>query len=291
MPSAYQESIPAPPAQPAAGEAFNPGLTPGVFSLESDKRNTDSERSPLESIASIHRSLAKVRFYSGCRCHTLPNRKKTEERRIGAMAEMGWRSGGAPRATWPLRIREGIPGNPMAPPPSVTTGRATVRSVLLAPSACQGDLQTEHRPTVHPPNGSDPPTLGRKDPETPGFKLLAGAFTIVVEGWLAGGKDTYLHEGAGGRTHNGTVDHLPHRPTLENHVNRSRLAHRRACISTGDLGPMQAGIRIGGEGPEERRPAALMPMAGTIRSATGRPWNVIRTGSGYRGDRPITASR
>ena len=122
----------------------------------------------------------------------------TEERRIGAMAEMEWRSGRAPRATWPLRIREGIPGDPMGPPPSVTTGGATVRSVLLAPSACQGDRQTEHRPTVHPPNGSDPPTLGRKDPETPGFKLLAGAFTIVVEGWLAGGKDTYLHEGAGG---------------------------------------------------------------------------------------------
>jgi hypothetical protein len=37
MPSAYQKSRPAAPAQPTAGEAFIPGLTPGVFSLESDK--------------------------------------------------------------------------------------------------------------------------------------------------------------------------------------------------------------------------------------------------------------
>jgi len=37
MPSAYQQSGPAAPAQPPAGEAFNPGLTPGVFSLEPDK--------------------------------------------------------------------------------------------------------------------------------------------------------------------------------------------------------------------------------------------------------------
>jgi hypothetical protein len=29
----------------------------------------------------------------------------------------------------------------------------------------------------------------------------------------------------GGRSPNGTVDHRPHRPTLENHVNRSRVAH------------------------------------------------------------------
>jgi hypothetical protein len=37
MPAAYQKSSPAAPAQPVAGEAFIPGLTPGVFSLESDK--------------------------------------------------------------------------------------------------------------------------------------------------------------------------------------------------------------------------------------------------------------
>jgi hypothetical protein len=36
MPPAYQKSGPAAPAQPSAGEAFIPGLTPGVFSLESD---------------------------------------------------------------------------------------------------------------------------------------------------------------------------------------------------------------------------------------------------------------
>jgi hypothetical protein len=37
MPAAYQKSGLAARAQPAAGEAFNPGLTPGVFSLEPDK--------------------------------------------------------------------------------------------------------------------------------------------------------------------------------------------------------------------------------------------------------------
>jgi 4-amino-4-deoxy-L-arabinose transferase-like glycosyltransferase len=36
MPPTYQKSGPAAPAQPTAGEAFIPGLTPGVFSLESD---------------------------------------------------------------------------------------------------------------------------------------------------------------------------------------------------------------------------------------------------------------
>jgi hypothetical protein len=41
---------------------------------------------------------------------------------------------------------------------------------------------------------------------------------------------------------------------------------------------MQAGIRIGGEGSEERLPATLMPMARTIRSATGRHWKVIGAG-------------
>jgi len=37
MPAAYQNTSPAAPAQAAAGEAFTPGLTPGVFSLEADK--------------------------------------------------------------------------------------------------------------------------------------------------------------------------------------------------------------------------------------------------------------
>jgi len=37
MRQAYQKSGPASLAQPLAGEAFIPGLTPGVFSLESDK--------------------------------------------------------------------------------------------------------------------------------------------------------------------------------------------------------------------------------------------------------------
>ena len=41
MPSAYQKSGPAAPAQPTAGEAFNPGLTPGVFSLESDNHSKE----------------------------------------------------------------------------------------------------------------------------------------------------------------------------------------------------------------------------------------------------------
>src|SRR5574341_383788 len=41
MPSAYQKTRPAAPAQPAAGEAFNPGLTPGVFSLEPDNHTVD----------------------------------------------------------------------------------------------------------------------------------------------------------------------------------------------------------------------------------------------------------
>jgi hypothetical protein len=41
---------------------------------------------------------------------------------------------------------------------------------------------------------------------------------------------------------------------------------------------MPAGMRIGGEGSEERLPAALMPMERTIRSATGRHWKVIGTG-------------
>ncbi len=36
MPSAYQKLDLAAPAQPSAGEAFIPGLTPGVFSLDSD---------------------------------------------------------------------------------------------------------------------------------------------------------------------------------------------------------------------------------------------------------------
>jgi len=49
----------------------------------------------------------------------------------------------------------------------------------------------------------------------------------------------------------------------------------RACVSTGDLGPIQAGLRIGGKGPDERRPATLMPMTRTIRPATGRRWIVI----------------
>jgi hypothetical protein len=39
MTSAYQKSRPAAPDQPAAGEAFIPGLTPGAFSLESDNEH------------------------------------------------------------------------------------------------------------------------------------------------------------------------------------------------------------------------------------------------------------
>ena len=38
---------------------------------------------------------------------------------------------------------------------------------------------------------------------------------------------------------------------------------------------MQAGIRMGGEGSEERLPATLRPMNWTIRSGTGRQWKVI----------------
>jgi hypothetical protein len=41
---------------------------------------------------------------------------------------------------------------------------------------------------------------------------------------------------------------------------------------------MQAGIRIGGEGSEERPRATLMPMERTIQSATGRQWKVIGSG-------------
>jgi hypothetical protein len=41
---------------------------------------------------------------------------------------------------------------------------------------------------------------------------------------------------------------------------------------------MQAGIRIGGEGSEERLPATLMPMERALQSATGRHWKVIGTG-------------
>ena len=48
MPSAYQKSGPAAPAQPTAGEAFKPGLTPGVFSLESDKAATHSNGIEVE---------------------------------------------------------------------------------------------------------------------------------------------------------------------------------------------------------------------------------------------------
>jgi hypothetical protein len=40
---------------------------------------------------------------------------------------------------------------------------------------------------------------------------------------------------------------------------------------------MQAGIRMGGEGSDERLPATLMPMERTIRSGTGRHWKVIGT--------------
>ncbi len=32
-----------------------------------------------------------------------------------------------------------------------------------------------------------------------------------------------------GRSPNGTVDHLSRRPTLENHVNRSSLAHQESA--------------------------------------------------------------
>jgi hypothetical protein len=52
----------------------------------------------------------------------------------------------------------------------------------------------------------------------------------------------------------------------------------RECISPGDLGSMQPGIRIGGEGSEERLPATLMPMERPIQSATARQWKVIGTG-------------
>jgi hypothetical protein len=41
---------------------------------------------------------------------------------------------------------------------------------------------------------------------------------------------------------------------------------------------MPAGIRIGGEGLDERLPATLMPMERTIRSVTGRQWKVIGIG-------------
>jgi hypothetical protein len=41
---------------------------------------------------------------------------------------------------------------------------------------------------------------------------------------------------------------------------------------------MQASIRIGGEGSEERLPATLMPMERITRSATGRHWKVIGIG-------------
>jgi hypothetical protein len=41
---------------------------------------------------------------------------------------------------------------------------------------------------------------------------------------------------------------------------------------------MPAGIRIGGDGSEERLPATLMLMERTIRSATARYWKVIGIG-------------
>jgi hypothetical protein len=43
---------------------------------------------------------------------------------------------------------------------------------------------------------------------------------------------------------------------------------------------MRAGIRIGGEGSEERLPATLMPMGRTIQSGTGKQWKVIGIGQG-----------
>ena len=46
---------------------------------------------------------------------------------------------------------------------------------------------------------------------------------------------------------------------------------------------MQAGIRIGGEGSEERLPATLRPLERTIQSVTGRQWKVIGIGQGAGG--------
>ena len=54
MRSAYQKTYPAAPAQPVAGEAFTPGLTPGVLSLEPDSLY------PLTSLTRLIRRSARA---------------------------------------------------------------------------------------------------------------------------------------------------------------------------------------------------------------------------------------
>jgi len=88
--------------------------------------------------------------------------------------------------------------------------------------------------------------------------------------------------GPGGRTHNGTVDHLPRRPTLENHFSRRRLA-RQEITSAPVLGARcQPACTLAVENRVSCcrrrccRGDGLIERA--FRSATGRQWTFIAAG-------------
>jgi len=83
-----KKSGPAAPAQPPAGEAFNPGLTPGVFSLERDNRPTGRGK---QMIPTVEQVLASIPSNLSSGCLALRMLRPGDKSHVGARLLRSWR--------------------------------------------------------------------------------------------------------------------------------------------------------------------------------------------------------